>query len=345
MVALSVRKGVRACVGVLVAALVVGTTALVRRLIGASQPQSPPPQPPQQVLTWPQMTYVPMFSPLPLADTPIDQLTFFVVVVSATRQSVDYAAPLLNQLVAQTPAATFANASSNSSESLVWSVNLLDVDPPEKRRPHSWFANLPPAVTVLRPSQDPLNVSLDPKLDKLGDDPSRIAWRAKESRDMRDALIYGAESGAKFVVVLEDDVVVTSEFYKRLVHIALTAESPWLGWSLIRTGQDAAIRYFHGQEMRYEACTQGMLYRAGPLLDDLIASFGEWWRELPADWIIREHQRRRSAVLRAAVPSLVDHVGVVSTLDAKNNGTQAPLPPPGGRAPRVKLCAAYDFAP
>ena len=63
-----------------------------------------------------------------------------------------------------------------------------------------------------------------------------------------------------------------------------------------------------------------MVYRNGPGLVSLILAFEELWREFPADWIIREFQSRTGALIRAAAPSLVKHVGTVSTLGQKNEG-------------------------
>ena len=260
-----------------------------------------------------------------VAELPRHQLTFFVVVVSATRPNgADYALPLLTKLANQPLKAG------------TWTINLLDVDPPDRKRPSTWFERLPPATHVLTSSPEPLNVTLDPKQDKLKDSPERIAWRAKEARDMRDALIHGAESGAKFVVVLEDDIDVVPNLFPRLVSLASVVGPPWLGWSLIRTKLDGTT-YHHGEAFAFEACTQAMLYRVGPALTGLIASFNASWKELPADWIIRDHQRRTGALFRAAVPSLVDHVGVVSTLDIKNKRVRA-------SKTRVSFCGAVDFS-
>lgn len=236
---------------------------------------------------------------------------YMIVVISRTRaHSVDYVSDLLRSLRAQDPNGSRAR------------IVLFDTDQDGSRRSASWFASLARDTVVTRPSFEPLDLVLDRRRDKHRDAPERIRWRAKSARDMRDVLMYGAASEFRHVVVLEDDVRVASDFLDvldRLVQEADARSVPWLAWTLMNAKDfDHGRTYAHGDHYTFEACTQGMLYNNDASFSHLIEHFSKVWRDDPTDWIIRDFQRATGAVIYVALPNIVQHVGTVSTLHAKN---------------------------
>lgn len=247
----------------------------------------------------------------PTAVTP----RFLILVISGTRsKGVDYASNLVRSIRDQDPDGVRAR------------LVLFDTDPVDARRPASWFAALPPATLVAHPSSEPLDLLLDRARDKYHDTPERIRWRAKSSRNMRDALVYGSRSGFRHVVVLEDDVRVSSSFLDGLDRLVRADDSStWLAWTLMNPADfDHGRVYAHGDPYMFEACTQGMLYNNdgdyNSSFAGLIDHFSRVWRDDPTDFIIRDFQRSTSAVVYVALPNLVQHVGAVSTLGSKKAG-------------------------
>ena len=225
---------------------------------------------------------------------------YAVYVVSSDRpQGEAYVLNVLNKLRREDPLATKAK------------ITLFNVGAPGK----AWFGGLPPNVDVVQGSHDPVGVNLDPALDKHRDTPEHILWRANSARDMRDVLRLGMYSGSPFVVVLEDDVDVAPEFLRRLdAMVRSTAQERWLLWVLFHTEAFSARRFHHGEQFPYSGCTQGLMYRAAQMRG-LVAYMDQHWREDPSDFLVSFYLGLNTHhYVRVAVPSVVQHLGVRSTL-------------------------------
>ena len=207
---------------------------------------------------------------------------FLVIVLSAERPGgVDYATSLVRQLAGV------------DARVVVWGREQM-------------FASDPDYSTL----------DADPARDKHHDPVERIRWRARASLDYASVFEYVSRQAETYVVMLEDDVTLGREWMKRVRDMAHT-DVVWWAWALFHAEEfDQGRVYGHGDVYQYEACQQAMMYRVSQLAP-LAAFFRQRWRVDPNDWILRDYFRDRGSVVRVAVPSVVQHVGRVSTFGEK----------------------------
>jgi len=136
------------------------------------------------------------------------------------------------------------------------------------------------------------------------------------------------QGGWPYAIVLQDDVQLSSQFFPRVRAMLRTSESgsasvptapssAWAAWVLFHAEEfDHGRIYADGAPYHFEACGQAILYRTSKL-GGLIEHVSRQWRHDPDDWQLRDYQRASGALVRVAVPSLVQHIGQVSSLAAK----------------------------
>jgi hypothetical protein len=127
--------------------------------------------------------------------------------------------------------------------------------------------------------------------------------------------------GWPYAIVFQDDVQLSSSFFPRLAHMlrSPTPPSPWLAWVLFHAATfDHGRQYADGSAYKFEACGQAIMYRTDALTP-FIQHVRNGWRHDPDDWQLRDFQRASNAVVRVAQPSMVQHIGRVSSLASKAN--------------------------
>jgi len=227
----------------------------------------------------------------PAAPTALFDPLLFIVVTASRPNGTDYSAALLTHLLS---AFRLTDPSGGHGK---LKVLLYDADPPEKRRPASYFASLPSAVEVHHASAAQLaelaSVNDNPTFDKHHDPPARIRWRAKGSFDLLRVLELAhthASLGWPYAVLLQDDVQLSSRFFPRLREILATpplassslhppSRSTWLAWALFHAAAfDHGKRYTHGAAYDFEACDQAVLYQTNQMAG-LIDYVSNHWRQ------------------------------------------------------------------
>ncbi len=254
---------------------------------------------------------------LPVSRTTLPPL-LFIVVSTQRPQGVDYASELLRSIYDG-----FALYDPPIGSRL--RVILFDADLPEHRREDSWFAALPTGLEVFRATADALaelaTVNDDPRFDKHHDPVQRIRRRTKGAKDLSSVMSLAYEQsvfGWPYAIVLQDDVQLSSRFFARLYQIlSAPVSEQWLAWVLFHAEAfDHGRRYADGAAYDYEACDQALLYRTAEM-GSLVEYIDSNWRHDPSDWQLRDYQRKSGALLRVAQPSMVQHIGTVSSLSLK----------------------------
>jgi len=279
-------------------------------------------------------------APLPLQPVPGAENLLFIVSSVTRPNGTDYVSLLLASIIA-------GHAASSPPLDSRLRVLLYDADPPERRRPASWFAALPPGVEVRRPPASALAelaaVNTDPRKDKHHDPSDRIQWRTKGAHDLLSVLELAQQEGEQgwpYAILLQEDVQLSSTFFPKLRKIlaaappaAASPAAPWVAWALFHAEAfDHGRIYADGAPYDFEACDQALLYNTkemGGIVDYVKRN----WRYDPSDWQLRDYQRASGALVRVAVPSLVQHIGQVSSLAAKQKD--------GGGI--MSGCWAHDF--
>lgn len=249
----------------------------------------------------------------------IPSVPLLVVVASASRPGgKDYVSVLLHSIAEQ------------SREFPAFHIHLVmfDADLSPHRRSPAWFDSLPREVEVVHASDAVMDlmatVNLDPTKDKHHDPAPRIRWRTKGAYDLLQVLSLAHSYYAKgwpYAVILQDDVQLSSQFFPRIYEMVHSQPQVlWLAWALFHAAAfDHGRVYRHGDVYRFEACDQALLYRTADMAG-LIDYVRAHWREDPSDWQLRDYQRKSNAVIRVAQPSIVQHIGAVSSLASKSNG-------------------------
>lgn len=273
----------------------------------------------------------------------------FIVMSSARPKGPDYASDLIRQIFAQSP-----EPQSRAR------VILFDADPAEKRRPDEWFNSLPHSVEVRHApaATVTLMASLNSTTtDKNAEAPPpsspRTAWRTKSALDLHSVLsIAHAQSriGFAHAIVLQDDVQLAHDFFEsldRLVAQPLPTsrrKQAWLAWTLFHARAfEGKKRYSHGAPYDFEACPLGLLYQTAQL-GGLIDYIRLHWREESDDLLIRGYQRTSRALIRVAIPSLVQHVGLVSAALGDNKAAATSTADASSDSAARSGCFAHDFA-
>lgn len=244
-----------------------------------------------------------------LESTPL----VFIVISASRPLGIDYASALLHSIVQSGERAGFRLR-----------VLLYDADPPAMRRAPSWFDALPASVEVHRASSDALaelaTVDVSTTRDRHHDPMSRILWRTKGAKDLHCVLKLAHTQSAlgwKHVVVLQDDVQLSSTFFDRIKRIVTMPPVPWLAWALFHAAVfDHGREYDDGATYAFEACGQAIMYQTSEM-DGFVDYVARNWRSDPDDWQLRDYQRQTNALVRVAQPSLVQHIGSVSSLASK----------------------------
>lgn len=181
----------------------------------------------------------------------------------------------------------------------------------------------PADAEVIRPTRPHMlnSLNLDWARDKHHDQPDRIKWRAKMSLDYLFALEFALAQPERYVLVLEDDVLLASDLVSRLDAIVrlVTAsnDSNWLAWTLFHNPEfDTRRGYAHGDPFEFQAGMLALLYQKSHL-PGLIAFFRQHWQHDPTDFILRNYQAETHQTIRVAIPSLAQHLGITSSFAGK----------------------------
>lgn len=166
---------------------------------------------------------------------------------------------------------------------------------------------LPYGVEVFQPG--PIHVVVDASKDKYGDSEERILWRSRIARSMARAYRFAHQAQIPYTLILEDDVQLSSAFYKTVASIVEAPYTGWLAWTLFHAKKfDSRPSYTHGDLFEFKACAQAMLFRTDMLLD-LADYVDQHHMEDPGDWLIRNFQFEHRLAMHVAIPSVVQHGG------------------------------------
>lgn len=211
-----------------------------------------------------------------------------VVVLTVQRDGVDYLTPLLTQLQSQ-------------PKSIVGRLVVHSTD--------GHFQS--DSIEVLQPGS--ALGSFDPARDKHRDSVERIRWRAKHTLDTARTFEFAWENRVEWpcVLVLEDDAKLSSVDFAPGIDSILNSPFPptQLAW-VLHTSENHTYR--HGDVFPFGAGMVGMLYRSDRLRD-VAAVLRAHHLEDPVDWLISYYLRDHDMYTRIAVPSIVQHMGVVSS--------------------------------
>ena len=137
--------------------------------------------------------------------------------------------------------------------------------------------------------------------------------------------------GWPYAIVLQDDVRLSSAFFGRLRGMLASAAAlpgsvpkaggqppkAWLAWSLFHAASfDHGKEYADGAPYDYEACGQATMFQTNQMAG-FVQYVANNWRTDPDDWQLRDYQRKAKALVRVAQPSIVQHIGRVSSLALK----------------------------
>jgi hypothetical protein len=243
-----------------------------------------------------------------------------VYVISASRPfNVDYSSNLILKLL---------HANQKFNISLKLQIYLFDSDFPTRRIHLNELA-----VPIIRGKNgNSMLEGLDESRDKYHDSMSRLRWRVKEVFDYLTVLNHSFMLSRKFpnVVILEDDVDISADFPNR-VHKMITHKSEWFAWMLLNT--NAHHRVEHGQPITFDACTQGLIFKATQL-EPLIDYMSQHILDGPIDFLLRDFFKSSRSAILVAQPSVVQHIGIVSTLETKNVFEPKP---------EIRFCKAVDW--
>eukprot|EP01065_Artemidia_motanka_P027254 TRINITY_DN32478_c0_g1_i1.p1 TRINITY_DN32478_c0_g1~~TRINITY_DN32478_c0_g1_i1.p1 ORF type:complete len:429 (+),score=80.75 TRINITY_DN32478_c0_g1_i1:194-1480(+) len=265
----------------------------------------------------------PPFNPVPLADQ-TGEVRNLVIGVSSVNRRKNYLLDTLRNLFAHLTAV----------DKVQCKVVVLNGDvPPSKHQDipmvRSEFAeDMESGLLTIVNNEDPEGGHpelADPaKLTlRWGDSPERVRWRAKQVLDVARLMdVCSRSSEYDYFLMLEDDVHAADAFptaIRRWVDASLSWRTDWTVASFynpwaVRDREEIAVFKFFG--------VIGQLFRMTDL-PWVVEFLKKNFDESPLDWLFVDLLTKHGAKMVAHSPSKFQHMGVVSSLNGKIQGSHA----------------------
>lgn len=158
-----------------------------------------------------------------------------------------------------------------------------------------------------------------PARPQSGVDPKR-AWETKLSLDFARSLERGAQTGSDLVLLLEDDIVVSSRFLESLY------SHSWL--TVLFSRQHGINNWYH----HFLANNQALLFRNDHRLTEFVQYLRDHAHQQPADWLLRDFLLERRYSVSQRIPNSVEHVGYHSSMSGETRPDRSYTYHPHGRA-------------
>jgi alpha-1,3-mannosylglycoprotein beta-1,4-N-acetylglucosaminyltransferase A/B len=243
----------------------------------------------------------------------------FVFGIPTVRRRRDYLKETVESLVSELPKDTslaqivIFNAEPNPH----FHVAVQEVEREYPELVGSHFLNILTAPTLDR--EPP---GLDGRIDETDPDVRYERWREKLVLDC--ALLFGLCKGrGEYYVHLEDDVIAAEGFWPKLISWfdAYFAERDDWSALCLYTHLDLTDRQPYPLDLF--SGLPGLLLRCRDL--ELAAHYlVKHSRRAPCDWLLRDFFKETRKQVYARVPSLIQHVGVVSSLPGKVQPYESP---------------------